>query len=80
MVSEIEVKVKSNFDEEIKKAKELVDLLERANNLINSLGNRRIEVTLGGSSIAEGITVGKLKDMTVKEMEELKVKDFGIRS
>lgn len=26
MVSEIEVKVKSNFDEEIKKAKELVDL------------------------------------------------------
>ena len=43
MVSEIEVKVKSNFDEEIKKAKELVDLLERANELILSLNKTNIK-------------------------------------
>lgn len=44
MVSEIEVKVKSNFDEKIKKAKELVDLLERANELILSLNKTNIKL------------------------------------
>lgn len=76
MVSEFEVKVKSNFDEEIKKAKELVDLLERANELICTLGNRKIEVTLDGSSIAKEITVGKLKNMTIKELSETPIKLF----
>lgn len=55
MVSEIEVKVKSNLDNEIKKAKKLVDLLERANELIDSLGNRKIEVTLDSSSITQNL-------------------------
>ncbi|MBO5004893.1 MAG: hypothetical protein J6D03_06610 [Clostridia bacterium] len=76
MVSEFEVKVKSNFDEEIKKAKELVDLLERANELICTLGNRKIEVTLDGSSIAKGITVDDLKNTTIKELSETLIKLF----
>lgn len=37
---EIEIKVTTNVDEEIKKAKELVSLLERANELIQSLGEK----------------------------------------
>lgn len=38
----VEIKVKTNADEEIQKAKELVSLLERANELIQSLGNIKI--------------------------------------
>ena len=37
-----EIKIKTNADEEIEKAKELVSLLERANELIQSLNNLRI--------------------------------------
>ena len=40
---EIEVKVTTNADEEIKKAKELVSLLERANELIQSLNTIKIK-------------------------------------
>ncbi len=38
----VEIKVKTNADEEIQKAKELVSLLERANELIQSLSNIKI--------------------------------------
>ncbi len=41
-VKDIEVNVRSNADKEIKKAKELVDLLERANELIQSLNTLKI--------------------------------------
>ncbi len=55
MVSELEVKVSTNLDEETKKAKELVSLLEKANELICTLGNRKIEVTLDGSSVTQNL-------------------------
>jgi len=41
-LEEQEIKIKTNADEELKKAKELVDLLERANELIQSLNNLKI--------------------------------------
>ncbi len=41
-LKEQELKVKTNADEEIKKAKELVCLLERAKKLIQSLNNLSI--------------------------------------
>lgn len=40
--NEIEIKIKTNADREIEKAKELVSLLERANELIQSLDNLKI--------------------------------------
>lgn len=39
---EIKIIAKTNADEELKKAKELVSLLERANELIQSLNNLKI--------------------------------------
>lgn len=41
-IKDIEVKVHTNADEEIEKAKELVSLLERANELIQSLNDIKI--------------------------------------
>lgn len=41
-IKDIEVKVQTNADEEIEKAKELVSLLERANELIQSLSDIKI--------------------------------------
>lgn len=41
-IKDTEIKIKTNADEEIEKAKELVSLLERANELIQSLNNLRI--------------------------------------
>lgn len=41
-IKDIEIKVQTNADEEIEKAKELVSLLERANELIQSLNNIKI--------------------------------------
>ena len=38
-IKDIKVKIETNADEEIKKVKELVSLLERANELIQSLNN-----------------------------------------
>ncbi len=38
-IKDIEIQVQTNADEEIEKAKELVSLLERANELIQSLNN-----------------------------------------
>lgn len=38
-IKDIKITVKTNADEEIEKAKELVGLLERANELIQSLNN-----------------------------------------
>ena len=40
--SEIEVKVETNIDKELEKAKELVSSLERANELIQSLNKIKI--------------------------------------
>ena len=39
-IKDIEVKVQTNADEEIEKTKELVSLLERANELIQSLSDK----------------------------------------
>jgi hypothetical protein len=41
-IRDIEIKVQTNADEEIEKVKELVSLLERANELIQSLNNIKI--------------------------------------
>ncbi len=41
---EAEVKIKTNIDEEIEKAKELVSLLERADQLIQSLSKIKIQL------------------------------------
>ena len=41
-IKDIEITVKTNADEEIEKAKELVSLLERANELIQSLNNIKV--------------------------------------
>lgn len=41
-IKDIKITVKTNADEEIEKAKELVGLLERANELIQSLNNIKI--------------------------------------
>lgn len=41
-IKDIKVKIQTNADEEIEKAKELVSLLERANELIQSLNNIKI--------------------------------------
>lgn len=43
-VKEIKVEINSNIDEEEKKAKELVDLLERVNELIQSLKTIKIKL------------------------------------
>lgn len=40
---ELEIKVTTNVDEEIEKAKELVSLLKRANELIQSLNTIKIK-------------------------------------
>lgn len=57
MVKELEVKVSANLDEESKKVKELVGLLEKANELIQSLGNRKIKVTLEPSSVTQNLNI-----------------------
>nr|DAV87211.1 MAG TPA: hypothetical protein [Caudoviricetes sp.] len=41
-IKDIKITVKTNADEEIEKEKELVGLLERANELIQSLNNIKI--------------------------------------
>lgn len=41
-INNVEVTIKTNADEEIKKTKELVSLLERANELIQSLNTLKI--------------------------------------
>ena len=41
-IKDIEIKVQTNADEEIEKVKELVILLERTNELIQSLNNIKI--------------------------------------
>ena len=42
-LDEVEINVKTNADEELKKAKELVSLLERVNKLIHSLKTIKIK-------------------------------------
>lgn len=41
-IDNVKVTIKTNADEEIKKAKELVHLLERANELIQSLNTLKV--------------------------------------
>lgn len=41
-INNVKVTIKTNADKEIKKAKELVSLLERANELIQSLNTLKI--------------------------------------
>ncbi len=41
-IKDIEVEIKTNIDEEKEKMKELVSLLERANELIQSLNNIKV--------------------------------------
>ena len=43
-INNVKITIKTNADEEIKKAKELVHLLERANELILSLNKTNIKL------------------------------------